>query len=68
MDTTATAQLERWQRFRTNRNKALATRHGWLTLTSFQWLESRPAGVDLAPASGQRTARRRHSPLRRRTA
>jgi uncharacterized protein (DUF1684 family) len=49
MDTTAAAQLERWQRFRANRNKALATRHGWLTLTSFQWLESRPAGVDLAP-------------------
>jgi uncharacterized protein (DUF1684 family) len=49
MNTTAAAQLERWQRFRTNRNKALATRHGWLTLTSFQWLESRPAAVDLAP-------------------
>ena len=49
MSTAAAAQLERWQRFRTNRNKALATRHGWLTLTSFQWLESRPAGVDLAP-------------------
>ncbi len=49
MSTTAAAQLERWQRFRTNRNKALATRHGWLTLTSFQWLESEPSAVDLVP-------------------
>jgi uncharacterized protein (DUF1684 family) len=49
MSTTPTAQLERWQRFRTNRNKALAAPHGWLTLTSFQWLELRPSGVELAP-------------------
>jgi uncharacterized protein (DUF1684 family) len=45
----ATARLERWQRFRANRDKALATRHGWLTITSFQWLEDSPAAVDLAP-------------------
>ena len=49
MATTTDARLERWQRFRTNRNKALAARHGWLTLTSFQWLEDSPAAVDLAP-------------------
>ncbi|MDR6414191.1 DUF1684 domain-containing protein [Pseudarthrobacter sulfonivorans] len=49
MTVTAAAQLERWQRFRTNRNKALATRHGWLTLTSFQWLEPEPSAVDLVP-------------------
>lgn len=49
MITTPAAQLERWQRFRSNRNKALAARHGWLTLTSFQWLESRPAVVEPAP-------------------
>ena len=49
MNTTAAAQLERWQRFRTNRNKALAAPHGWLTLTSFQWLESQPTGVELVP-------------------
>ncbi|MCU1518369.1 MAG: hypothetical protein JWQ75_3090 [Pseudarthrobacter sp.] len=49
MNTPATALLERWQRFRTNRNKALAAEHGWLTLTSFQWLETVPAGVDLVP-------------------
>jgi uncharacterized protein (DUF1684 family) len=49
MSTPAAAQLERWQRFRTNRDKALAARHGWLTLTSFQWLDARPSGVELAP-------------------
>jgi uncharacterized protein (DUF1684 family) len=43
------ARVERWQRFRDNRNKALAARHGWLTLTSFQWLEDTPAAVELAP-------------------
>ncbi|MET4590916.1 DUF1684 domain-containing protein [Arthrobacter sp. 754] len=43
------AQLKRWQRFRANREKALAAPHGWLTLTSFQWLETRPAAVELAP-------------------
>ncbi|MDR7160828.1 DUF1684 domain-containing protein [Arthrobacter sp. BE255] len=49
MNTAPAAQLERWQRFRANRNKALAAPHGWLTLTSFQWLETRPAAVELAP-------------------
>ena len=49
MNTAPVAQLERWQRFRANRNKALAAPHGWLTLTSFQWLETRPAAVELAP-------------------
>ncbi|MFH5879846.1 DUF1684 domain-containing protein [Arthrobacter sp. NA-172] len=43
------AQLERWQRFRNGRNDALAADHGWLTLTSFQWLESTPAAVELVP-------------------
>lgn len=49
MSTIPAAKAERWQRFRDNRNKALATRHGWLTLTSFQWLEDSPAAVELAP-------------------
>ena len=49
MNTAPDAQLDRWNRFRANRNKALAGEYGWLTLTSFQWLESRPAAVDLAP-------------------
>ena len=42
-------QLARWQRFRNSRNAALASAYGWLTLTSFQWLEDRPAAVELAP-------------------
>jgi uncharacterized protein (DUF1684 family) len=49
MNTATNAQRARWQRFRQARNTALATEHGWLTLTSFQWLEDRPAGVELAP-------------------
>jgi uncharacterized protein (DUF1684 family) len=49
MSTTPDAQLQRWQRFRANRNAALAAEHGWLTLTSFQWLESQPSAVDLVP-------------------
>ncbi|MFE4194464.1 DUF1684 domain-containing protein [Paenarthrobacter sp. NPDC056912] len=50
LPTTSTdAQLARWERFRAGRNAALATDHGWLTLTSFQWLEAEPSGVDLAP-------------------
>lgn len=43
------AQLERWQRFRNSRNTALATDHGWLTLTSFQWLESEPSAMEGVP-------------------
>jgi uncharacterized protein (DUF1684 family) len=49
MSTTTAAKVERWQRFRTNRDNALAAPHGWLTLTSFQWLEDSPAAVDPAP-------------------
>jgi uncharacterized protein (DUF1684 family) len=49
MSITRDAKVERWQRFRANRDKALAAPHGWLTLTSFQWLEPSPAAVDLAP-------------------
>ena len=49
MTTTTAAKVERWQRFRANRDKALAARHGWLTLTSFQWLADSPAALELAP-------------------
>ncbi|GAB3271030.1 DUF1684 domain-containing protein [Sinomonas notoginsengisoli] len=52
-DSTATrtteAQLARWRRFRDNRNAALAAEHGWLTLTSFQWLEPTPSPMELVP-------------------
>jgi uncharacterized protein (DUF1684 family) len=43
------ALLARWHRFRTSRNAALASEYGWLTLTSFQWLETSPAAVELVP-------------------
>jgi uncharacterized protein (DUF1684 family) len=46
---TADPQLARWQRFRDNRNRALAAEHGWLTLTSFQWLEPTPSPVEIVP-------------------
>jgi uncharacterized protein (DUF1684 family) len=49
METTPDARLERWHRFRNSRNTALASQYGWLTLTSFQWLESLPSAVELAP-------------------
>ncbi|WP_211880958.1 DUF1684 domain-containing protein [Pseudarthrobacter albicanus] len=53
LNTAADAQIEaqqaRWQRFRDSRNTALAAEHGWLTLTSFQWLEDRPAAAEPAP-------------------
>ena len=42
-------QLARWQRFRNNRDAALAAGHGWLTLTSFQWLDSEPTAVEPVP-------------------
>jgi len=48
-DAAQNPQLARWQRFRTSRNAALASEHGWLTLTSFQWLEGEPDAVEFAP-------------------
>lgn len=46
---TADQQLARWERFRAGRNAALAADHGWLTLTSFQWLGSTPKPLELVP-------------------
>jgi uncharacterized protein (DUF1684 family) len=43
------ALVERWNRFRANRDKALAADHGWLTLTSLQWLPAEPSELDLVP-------------------
>lgn len=40
---------QRWERFRTNRNQALAQDHGWLTLTSFNWLPETPTAFDHIP-------------------
>ncbi|WP_284975683.1 DUF1684 domain-containing protein [Arthrobacter sp. efr-133-TYG-104] len=47
--TTIDAQIARWQRFRAGRNAALSADHGWLTLTSFQWLPEEPTTLDLVP-------------------
>ncbi len=44
-----TRLAERWDRFRTGRNAALAARHGWLSLTSFQWLPAAPSPLDGIP-------------------
>ncbi|MHA7240372.1 DUF1684 domain-containing protein [Arthrobacter sp. TMS1-12-1] len=46
---------ERWRRFRDARNAALAEDHGWLTLTSFQWLGGEPAQVDGVPGAWSST-------------
>lgn len=50
---TNTAELDRltqrWDRFRTGRNTSLATEHGWLTLTSFQWLPATPSTMAGVP-------------------
>jgi len=45
----ADPQEARWLRFRDNRNTALATSHGWLTLTSLQWLPDTPTALDGVP-------------------
>lgn len=49
MGTTTDQRFERWQRFRTGRHQALAADHGWLTLTSFQWLADSPSAVEGVP-------------------
>lgn len=48
--TTATPTAEeRWLRFRAARDAALTEKHGWLTLTSFQWLAAEPSPVGIVP-------------------
>lgn len=48
-----TAELDRltqrWERFRTGRNTSLAEPHGWLTLTSLQWLPPVPSRLSGVP-------------------
>ncbi|MBG0740120.1 DUF1684 domain-containing protein [Paeniglutamicibacter antarcticus] len=38
-----------WERFRLNRNAALSDGHGWLSLTSLQWLSAEAAELRLFP-------------------
>lgn len=40
---------QRWERFRQGRNAALAAPHGWLTLTSLQWLPPVPSPLQHVP-------------------
>lgn len=40
---------EQWKLFRSRRTEALAEPHGWLTLTSLQWLPAEPATLELVP-------------------
>ncbi|MBG6180865.1 DUF1684 domain-containing protein [Arthrobacter sp. CAN_A1] len=47
-------QLEdahQWRSFRERRDTSLAAEHGWLTLTSLQWLPAQPAPLDLVPGN-----------------
>lgn len=50
---TSTVELERltarWERFRTGRNASLTDAHGWLSLTSFQWLPATPSPLAGVP-------------------
>lgn len=41
--------VDQWRDFRTTRNAELAQEHGWLTLTSLQWLTEVPSPVDQVP-------------------
>lgn len=40
---------QRWDRFRAGRATALASEHGWLTLTSFHWLPATPSTIEVVP-------------------
>ncbi|MBG6225456.1 uncharacterized protein (DUF1684 family) [Arthrobacter sp. CAN_A2] len=55
---------ERWLRFRDAREAALAEEHGWLTLTSFQWLGGQPAQVDIVPGLWSSTGDAAHLTVR----
>ena len=41
--------LTEWRHFRSARNRDLGQEHGWLTLTSLQWLSAEPAPVEHVP-------------------
>lgn len=49
--TTTREPEQRWLSFRERRNAVLAEPHGWLALTSFQWLDTEPAGLQLIPGT-----------------
>ncbi|MHA7275388.1 DUF1684 domain-containing protein [Arthrobacter sp. Hz1] len=41
--------VQQWRSFRERRDASLAAGHGWLTLTSLQWLPAVPSALDLVP-------------------
>ncbi|MHA7274562.1 DUF1684 domain-containing protein [Arthrobacter sp. TMT4-20] len=41
--------LQQWRSFREQRDGSLAVGHGWLTLTSLQWLPAEPSALELVP-------------------
>lgn len=43
------ADLQQWHSFREQRDGSLAVGHGWLTLTSLQWLPAEPSALELIP-------------------
>ncbi|GAA1133896.1 DUF1684 domain-containing protein [Arthrobacter flavus] len=42
-------EVEQWRSFREQRDSSLAVGHGWLTLTSLQWLPAEPSALELVP-------------------
>ncbi|MBG6190054.1 uncharacterized protein (DUF1684 family) [Arthrobacter sp. CAN_A212] len=42
-------EIEQWRGFRERRDASLAVGHGWLTLTSLQWLPAEPSALELVP-------------------
>ena len=49
MSTPMPEVLDQWHQFRSARNAELAQEHGWLTLTSLQWLPEQPSPVEIVP-------------------
>ena len=49
MSTPKLETITQWQTFRSARNAELAQEHGWLTLTSLQWLTEVPSPVEHLP-------------------
>ncbi|MPY10334.1 DUF1684 domain-containing protein [Arthrobacter bussei] len=56
MSTTTRTAEQRWSDFRTARDAALAEPHGWLTITSFQWLADSPGALEGVPGTWTGTA------------
>lgn len=49
MDKDVISLEEQWEFWRADRNKSLASGHGWLSLVAFTWISSKPGIVDNFP-------------------